>query len=332
MSETTRPGRLLSQATAANTILLFRTERYDVRIYRAGDQTLMNVYDARFDINRLVEGATQFTILNGMRTYISTGSFSGAQARYEVSITREDDEARLLIRNGSGELIANETSAAVDIARLPQDLILDSQDSILRFDTTTFAVNVFERGEQRFMNVFNKFTGVTNVNGQAASLAPSEPPYENAISYVSSATWDGQPVEYFARIDNSGATTLEVFNINKQPFFRESGEGPTVINIPQDDLETIADARNISASELDGFMLSDANENIFVAGVFGQDENELLPRVQGLFPEAFIVDARQGKFIHAGSFASRDAANARVFELRSRGFNARVVFREGEFR
>ena len=306
---------LLSQATAENTILLFTTNRYTVRVYQDGNQTLMNVYDATFDINRQFEAPTQFTILNNQGTYISTGSFAGLQARYEVSVINAQ-QARLLIRDGSGNSISNELSTSVSISRVDTQE-QDDQNTILRFNTASYAVHVFEREGNRFMNVHNRFTAMTEVNGQAANLAPNEAPYENAVSYVSSGTRNGQPVEYFARIDAAGSTILEIFNINRQRLFQEPGEGPITLNIPSADLpvgvETIGGA-----------------ESAYVAAVFGGQET--LSELQQFYPDAFMDGARQGSFINVGFFPNRDSAEARVFELRGRGFNARVIFRDIDFR
>ncbi|NER82841.1 MAG: hypothetical protein F6K42_25455, partial [Leptolyngbya sp. SIO1D8] len=224
------PGVLLTQATAENTILLFTTSRYTVRIFRDGDQTLMNVYDAPFDINRQFEAPTQYTILNGQGTYISTGSFSGRQARYEVTVINPE-RARLLIQDGAGTPISNELSTSVAISRTDSQLE-EANNTILQFNTTTYAVRVFERPDEvgnRFMNVYNRFTGVTDVNGNAASVAPNDPPYERSVSYISSANRSGQPVEYLARIDAAGGTLLEVYNINGQRIFQEAGEGPVTV-------------------------------------------------------------------------------------------------------
>lgn len=310
------PSVLLAQA--ADTILLFTTDRYDVRVFREGNQTLMNVYDATFDINRLFRGPTQLTIQNGQRTYISTGSFGGRQARFEA-VAISPERARLVIRDGSGNIIANEISTSIGAFDLPDDPLQSAQNTILEFNTSTYAVRVFVRNDgNRFMNVFNRFTGGTEVNGNAASVAPPEPPYENAVSYVSSANRSGQPVEYFARIDGSGRTVLEIFNVNGQRIFQEAGQGPTVVNIPPEDLpDDLEDLRpNL--------------EDAFVAAVFGDETT--FQAVQRLFPDAFIVEARQGSFINVGSFSSRDAAAARVFELRGLGFNARLVFQDVDFR
>ncbi|MEM9513179.1 MAG: hypothetical protein AAF978_10955, partial [Cyanobacteria bacterium P01_E01_bin.48] len=71
-------------------------------------------------------------------------------------------------------------------------------------------------------------------------------------------------------------------------------------------------------------------DDAFVAAVFGDEE--ILAQVQQLYPEAFMEDARQGRFINAGAFQNQNSAEVRVLELRSRGFNARLVFRDVRYR
>lgn len=306
-----------------NSILYFATQNYVVNIYTSNGQTLMNVYDAFNDLNRLFGAPTRNTIAEGRATYISTGSFSGRQATYTVIIENADinnRRVRLVIEDGSGNTIANELANRFDAFRVADDILRGTQDSntILRFDTTNYTVHVFDRGGPgRFMNVFNRFTGITEVNGGAASLAPNLPPYERAVSYVSSANTGGQPVRYFARIDDSGQTILEVYNINDQRIFQQIGEGPVTFNIPPQDFPVGVEPFNQVVST-------------YVAAVFGDEDT--LGEVQRLFPNAFMEHTSQGRFINVGLFSSRDAARSRVFDLRSRGFQSRVLFRDVDYR
>ncbi|NER81801.1 MAG: hypothetical protein F6K42_20010 [Leptolyngbya sp. SIO1D8] len=313
------PSTLPTATEENNTILLFTTDRYTVRIYRNSDQTLMSVYDATFDINRQFEAPTQFTMLNGQGTYVSTGSFGGRQARYEVTVINPE-RIRLLIQDGGGNLIGNQLSTSVSISRT-DSLFEEFYNTILQFNTPTYAIRVFERQDEvsnRFMNVYNRFTGVAEVNANAASLAPSLPPYERSVSYVSSANRSGQPVEYFVRMDDTGSTRLEIYNINGQRMFQETGEGPVTVNIPGSDFPAGVDVIALVA------------ESAYVAAVSG-DVNTLA-ELQTLYPRAFMDEARQGRFINVGDFPNRDSAMARVFELRGQGFDARLMFRDVQYR
>ena len=309
------PAILLSQATP-NPLLLFRTNNYAVRIFRDGDSTRMNVFDIDNNILRLDEGAASFTISEGFPTYISTGSFSANTATYRVSIENEN-RIRLRIENGAGQIITDQVSQSVEAFNVDLTQTQAQGETILNFETDAYAIRVFRRNEQSFMNVYNTFSGITEVNGAAANLAPNTPPYERAVSYVSSGERSDRPVQYFARILNTGEAILEIYNVNGQRVFQESSVGPVTLNIPEGDLPIGLDI----ATEVEG---------AFVAAVFGDDNT--LVEIQQLFPNARMEDSRLGAFIHAGGFTNRDSAAARVLELRGLGFNSRVIYRDVEYR
>ena len=309
---------LLAQTAPDATILNFGTADYSVRVFREGGALKMNVFDASQDLLRVNALPTTFTIRNGRGAYITTGDYSGRQATYVAEVF-PNRTAALQIVDGSNTVIASQPSGNVAVFAVPEsDLAQVRQDTVLNFETSSYAVRVFQRDGQRFMNVFNKFTGQQDLNGTAASVAEPMFPYENAVSYVASGQSNGQPVEYFARIESSGRTVLEIFNVNGQRLFQEPGVGEVVVNIPEQDLPT-------------GVESIDRVDDAYVAAVFGDDNT--LNEVRQLFPEAFMDSSRQGDFINAGAYASQDEATLRVLELRARGFqNARVVFRDVRYR
>ncbi|HEY9888785.1 MAG TPA: hypothetical protein V6D02_10315 [Candidatus Obscuribacterales bacterium] len=319
------PTVLLAQVSDAS-ILYYTTQNYTVNVFREGNQILMNVYDGTNAITRLSRQPATFTIQGGEGAYVSTGSYSGRQARY-AAIFNRSRQLRLAIQDGSNAPIANETANAVAAFRVPDD-VLDriGQQTILNFETASYAVRVFSRGNVndrsttsgRFMNVFNNFTAASEVNGQPANVLPNEAPYDGYVSYVTSGTRSGQPVTYVARIDGAGRTLLEIYNVNNQRIFQEQGIGEVTVNIPEADLNDVVSD------------IPDRVNDAYVAAVFGGEET--LRQVQQLFPEAFMDSARQGSFINAGSFPNQDAANLRVLELRSRGFDSRLVYRDVQFR
>lgn len=310
--------QFIAQA-ADGTLLRFRTADYTVRVFQQGGRTLMNVFDNSENLLRLEAQPATFTILNGVGTYISNGNYSGRQAQYITEVL-PNRFARLRIVDGSGNGIANQDATEILEFNVPDDVVQrPRQDTILAFETTTYAVRVFQRDGLRFMNVHNKFTGETVVNGQPANLAPAEGAFSNAVSYVASGIQGGQSVRYVARITPNGNTTLEIYNVNNQRLFQEPGIGPVTINIPEGDLpEGVGE-------------IGQGVDDAYVAAVFGGEET--LRQVQQLYPEAFLdTSARQGDFINAGSFGNQEAAQLRVLELRSRGFNSRLVFRDVRFR
>lgn len=312
---------LLSQVTEGS-ILYFNTRDYTVNVFRRNNQVLMNVFDGANNIVRQREAPASLSVEGGDGVYISTGSFRGRQVRYKAFFNRQGDirTARLVIVDSAEETnpIATQLATSIEAFRIEPDFFDDiGLKTILSFSTATYSVRVFTRGEGgRFMNVYNNFTGASEVNGQPASVLPKEAPYENAVSYIASGERSGQSVEYVARIDNSGGTSVEIFNVNSQRLFQESGIGPVTFDIPAVDSEGI-DIGRVEAA--------------FVAAVFGDDT--ILSNVQKLFPEAFMDSSRQGDFINAGAFQSEDAATIRVLELKANGFpNARVIFLDIRYR
>lgn len=306
-------------AQAESTIVSFNTVDYAVRVFSREGQTLMNVYqqpNSEFPdgLLRLNEVPATFTIRNNRGVYISTGSYSGLNARYIVEVLSQD-RARLIIEDSSNQPIEDPQEAAgTPVINVPPD-VLDRarQSTILNFNTASYAVRVFERDGFQFMNVYNEFTGEQEVNGQPANLSPNG----DAVRYVSSGQRGGQPVEYIAQLEGSGEASIIIQNVNGQQLFRDQATGPITIN-PQPGW----------AIDVNG---DGEIDDTFVAAVFG-DENTLA-QVQAIYPTAFFDNsARQGRFINAGSFASQQAAQIRVLELQSEGFNSRLVFRDIRYR
>ncbi|MFE4106255.1 peptidoglycan-binding protein, partial [Almyronema epifaneia S1] len=57
-----------------------------------------------------------------------------------------------------------------------------------------------------------------------------------------------------------------------------------------------------------------------------------LNRLRSTYPQAYLDSSSQGNFVNTGAFRDRNSAFARMFELRSRGFDARVVYRSVSYR
>ena len=311
-------GTLMAQTI--DTLLSYDTADYAVRVFREGDQVKMNVFDRSVagGLLRVNGNPATFTVRGGRSAYITTGDYSGRQAQYIAEVF-PNEFARLVIIDGSEQIIASQDATQITTFNVPQgDLEQVRQNTVLRFETASYAVRVLERDGQKFMNVYNKFTTQSEVNGGPANLVPAEPPYENAVSYVASGERNNQPVRYIARIDNNARTLLEIYNINNQRLFQEPGTGEVLVNIPDSDLPPQVDE------------IGQDIDDAFVAAVFGGQDT--LQEVQQLFPDAFMDSSRQGDFINAGAFANQDAAQLRVLELRSQGFNARLVYRDVRYR
>jgi hypothetical protein len=317
LPELANPTDLLAQATG-NSILYFYTPNHVVNVFRRGNEVLMNVFDSRNNVTRLKEANAANTVLNSQPSYISFGSYSGNQATYVVSITG-DRQARLIIQNANGQRIVDEAANRFDAFNPPPDLGVGggTQDgTILRFDTPTYAVRVFEESNIRKMNVHNRLTNTTEVNGAAATLVEPMEPFQNAVSYVASGNNVGQPLQYYARLTRNGGL-LQIQNINSQIVKEERSTGAITVNIPADELPP-------------DFVGSPSIDDAWVAAVFGDERT--LTDVKRYYPDAFFDSARQGRFINVGVFESRGDASRRVDDLRDRGFNSRVIYRNVTYR
>jgi hypothetical protein len=326
--ELAHPTELLAQANA-NSILYFYTPNHVVHVFRDGNTIRMNVYDSTNRVTRLSQGIADNTVLNSFPSYISFGSFSGQQATYVVGITgnRNNPQARLVIRNASGQNIVDEFSSRFDAFNPPPDLVLPGQPgtgggqqgerTLLGFETTTYAVRVFTRGGNQLMNVHNRLTNFTEVNGAAASLLPPQDPFQNAVSYVASANNINGAALYIARLTGTGGV-LEIQNVNSQTITQENSVGNVTNNIPPDQLPP-------------EFAGSPEVRSMWVAAVFGDDSTLRELRSRGYPNAAFETASPQGRFINVGAFEDRGKANELVDRLRDLGFNSRVIFRDVQY-
>jgi len=321
-------------AQAFNTILLYDTGEFTVRVFRRGGTgLLMNVFDNTRQILRLNAQPATLRTVQGQDAYVSFGVFDGRQVEYASQVFDKPADpaggfARLLILQGQAggdiSVIRVEDAELVEIFNLPPGVGQGQaqRDTRLFFETQTYSVRVFNRSGRRLMNVFNRFSNVQEVNGQTTDLVrPARPPFENFTSYVASGVRNGQSVQYYARHNpTSGETVLEIYNANGQRIVRESSVGGVVTDIPNADLPIGTDPGDVER-------VNDA----YVAAVFG--DADTLREVRRIYPDAVLdSSARQGEFINAGSFTSEQAALIRVLELQDAGFDSRLVFRDVRFR
>lgn len=321
---------LLAQATDANSVLLFDTPNHVVRIFTQAGGQRMNVYNRPEDLTVLEGGAIEFQGYgnDGFANYIAYGTRGGRPVSYRVRYNPGNRQATLDIRNiANNQPLAVENSTGVRIARVPQPETgptanLD-RDTILAFETGTYAVRVLRRNDEgRFMNVYNKLTQQTVLNGVGTSVAPPASPYADWVSYVSAGDFSGIAAQYFARISPGGQTRLDIVNSQGAPLTSETGIGPVVVQIPPADIPVGRQAP-VGRSELAPY----------IAAVFG-DENTL-SQIEQQVPEAqnpTLENTRLGRFINAGNFNDRNEAAALVSLLRARGFNARLIFRDFNYR
>jgi hypothetical protein len=322
-------------AQAVETLLLFSTDDYTVRVFQRGNSgPLMNVFDDNRGILRINEQPATLREFRGpegefsvIDAYVSFGVFNERQVQYAAEVIEKPEDpaggfARLWIVDSQSDIVLIEDAEVVSIFNVPPGVGQGQQENILVFDTSTYAVRVFRRGNERLMNVYNRRSDFTEVNGKLTELIdPPVAPYRDSVSYVASGVRNSQSVRYYARYNPSTAETiLEIYDGNGQRVFREASVGDVTANIPDRELPPNVDPDE--AARVD---------DAYVAAVFGDEET--LREVQRLYPEAYFDDsARQGRFINAGAFTNEQEASIRVLQLQSEGFNARLVFRDVRYR
>jgi hypothetical protein len=300
-----------------DSVLYFETPSYTTHVYRDGVQYRMNIVDnvtQQLLVNRAI--ATN-SVTQDFTIFQAGGVRNGSPVTYRTLVDGED-QISLQIFDGAGNLLRQEFARGDQLVRLasaqrPETV---SPRTILAFSTPTYATRLFQRpgNDAYVMNVYNRQTTDSVQNGIRATLTPATPPNDRQVSYVSEGTFNGQPARFFMRIDGTGQTTLEILDSNGTVLVQEPGVGPVTLDIPP---EHFPEAMNA---------LERVN-NAYIAAVFGD-----LEAVQQLYPEASREDTALGAFINAGSFANRDLAMARVLELRARGFNTRLIYRNVQYR
>ncbi|MEM1308422.1 MAG: hypothetical protein AAGF98_02785, partial [Cyanobacteria bacterium P01_H01_bin.153] len=317
-------------AQAIETLLSYSTGDFTVRVFRqGGQQVLMNVFDNSFQILRVDAQPATLRQVEGQDAYVSFGVFDGRQVQYASQIFDKPEDpaggfARLVIIDGTNNVLRRRDAEVVSIFNVPTGTGQSQREDVLVFDTSTYAVRVFNRGEERLMNVHNRLSNFTEINGKSASfVTPPVAPFEDAVSYFSSGVRNNQSVQYFTRYNpTTGETALEIYDINGQRIFREASVGNVNASIPAAQLPP-----PVTEPPPTVVVVNDA----FVAAVFGGEDT--LRAVQQLYSEAFLDNsARQGQFINAGSFTNEEDARIRVLELQREGFNSRLVFRDVRYR
>jgi hypothetical protein len=235
-------------------ILAYDTGEFSVRVFERGGGTFMNVFDNLRGVTLLNGAPASLSAVQGQDAYISFGSFNGRQVEYASQVFAKPQDpaggfARFFILDqnfgSSGEVsvIRVEDAELVSLFNVPPGVGLPSggggttqPDTILFFETQTYAVRVFNRGGQRLMNVFNRRTNGQEVNGALASLVNPVDQFEQSVSYVATGGLTNQPVRYYARYDYCSETTfLEVYNTNGARILRENSVGSGQNRIPPAD-------------------------------------------------------------------------------------------------
>ncbi|HIK45390.1 MAG TPA: hypothetical protein IGR64_10955 [Leptolyngbyaceae cyanobacterium M65_K2018_010] len=345
MAET---GTLVAQAE--RTILNFNTPNYAVRVFTpAGSRNpVMNVFrrtaPSRLEQNQQPAVFRGAVTSDGFLSYDSFGSRDGRNVIFRASHNRGTSQARLeIIDQATDQVYVNETASGVVAPNMPEDPVIDALDrrTLVGFETQNYAVRVFRdpRDNIRKMNVYQKTTSITLVNGQPATPdLQAMAPYECWVNYFGGSQWNNVPARYFVRLQAGGQALLEVIDANGTVLVSEPRitSVPLVTNVPAEDRPQCFGGQSEVPS---GAMAP------WVAAVFGGEDTlqqvrqSLTPGAGNRLPGSLTCviaprfeSARQGQFINAADCTDRNDAGAVVNFLRARGFNSRLVYRNFRYR
>ncbi|PSN10262.1 hypothetical protein C7293_28795 [filamentous cyanobacterium CCT1] len=339
--------------TAGNATLYFETATFTVSVFPRNSQTLrMNVYNR--DTRQSEQLNAPVTRRDGIISsdwisYDSFGSRAGRNVVYRASGNLTNNQARLeIVDLSTSSVLLSQNSTSVRDFFLPganpspnpnpgQGDLLNR--TFVGFETQNYAVRVFNDNGVTKMNVFNKVTGQTLVNGLTATAEATEvAPYTCWVNYFGGQSFGGAAARYFVRVSGDGQAQLDVIAPNGGVLVSEPrvNSAPLVTNIPQ------ADRPECFGSG--GTVPDGAGLEPYVAAVFGGD-NEL-QRVRQVLPSGSsqgvggltcvinprFENAPQGRFINAAECTDRNDASAVVNFLRGRGLNSRLVYRNFRYR
>jgi hypothetical protein len=341
-SEANAASELLAQSGSAVTTLEFRTPNYSVRVFNEpGGVVRMNVF-RRTQPTQLEQNGQPAVINAEVANFVAYDSFGSRNNRNVIfralGSTNPRQAALEILDQNTGQVILSEFATQIlqmDLPNIPGGGNL-TPNTILYFETPVHSVRVFQDAGIRKMNVFNRLTAQTQVNGKVADLVnPPIAPYDNWVSYFAGESFNGIAGRWIARVNGRGEAILQFIGANNTTLISENrlSTVPLIVNIPPADLLPGVDPP-AAAGNLDPW----------IAAVFGDqttlDQLEQLyasvqapPSCGGTSVAApFFENARQGRFINAGSFNDRNCAEALVAYLRSRGYNSRLVYRDFRYR
>lgn len=323
--------------TQQNSTLYFNTPNFVVSVFPRSTNNSglkMNVYNKTSGQQEQLNQPVSYrgSVNNdGWISYDSLGSRNGENVTYRASANPSTGQAVLQVISAANNAIRlQENSTSVTAMNVPTPTTpgggsnTEFANTIVQFETRTFSTRVFKENNVRKMNVYNKLTSGTDVNGQPATLvSPAQPPYENWVSYFGGSNYNGIAARYYVRVNSQGEGLFQIVNANNNAvLIEERREGPLLVNIPPEDIPPGVTPPSAGA-----------NLDPYVAAVFGDEGT--LERIKQEVPEAndpHFESSRLGRFINAGSSTNRNQTAALVNLLRARGFNARLVYRNFSYR
>ncbi|WP_346292228.1 hypothetical protein [Sphaerothrix gracilis] len=299
-----------------STLVFFQTDDYAVRVLDRGAAGLfMNVFNQRTGIQE--QNGVPATALPRREgepvRYLSSSSRDGGIA-YIASVLGRN-LAELQIIDADGDVRESERTNRVT-ANIPgiDRVAPDELETLALHRGSRYTARVLERTDGVFMNVYDGRFERQILNGRPAQAIPTTGEFQDWTTYLSNGTFNGVPAAYYLRISPRGQTQLDVVRQSTGELLSTEATGRTVTSPGG----SIPDPRTTS--------LVDA----YVVAVPGNQTT--LNRILPIYPQAYLDRSRQGNFVNAGSFTNRNSAFAQMFDLRGRGFDARVVYRNVSYR
>lgn len=291
-----------------STLIFFEGDTYSVRILERPDGIFMNVFNRATGVQRPNGQPARVvsTGSSGVLAYASEAEFSDGQAATYIARIRGDNSAELEVVGITGTTLVRDGGTVTVSNVRPGVYPAPPETALLAFEGREFETRVVETPNGTFMNVFDRSTEMTILSRQRAFTEAPRSENDEWRSYVSYGNYRGVPATYAARVSPQGQAQLEIFNRNNGELL-DSEDG------------------NLTAGPI-----NNSRNNNYVVAVPG--DINTLSQVRAFYPEAYLDRSSQGDFVNAGAFANRDAANARTNALQARGINARILYRQVNFR
>lgn len=131
------------------------------------------------------------------------------------------------------EVTVEMTPLGVQLEPSPLLAQADNEQTILNFDTTNYAVRVYQRNTQTRMRVFSRRDDRVILD-EAAVFVPNSGRNNAFSSYRSIGSFSAQPARFFARVDAVNNTQLEIFDAQNNLIRQENGGTNPVVALPPD--------------------------------------------------------------------------------------------------
>jgi hypothetical protein len=345
--------------TAENATLYFETPSFTISVHprtTANQPLFMNVYNRDTRQSEQLNAPTTFRGSINSDGWVSYDSFfgsrSGRNVIYRASANRNAYQARLeIIDAASNSVLISQNSTSIRDFNIPTGDTGNGQNdllsrTVLSFETQNHVVRVFNDGNIRKINVFNKPSNQQVVKGQPATPElPGMAPYECWVSYYGGQEVGGATARYFIRVSSSGNALLEVIDANGGVLLLEPriASTPLITNIPQADRPACFGESSSGSESLAPYIAavfggeSELNEVRRLLNPDAGSQNiaglscTINPRFEPVSQGQLSGSISPGQFINAADCDDRNDVGTIVNFLRGRGLDARLILRNVEY-